>query len=833
MPEPRRGWGDRLIEWIKKAIADMLTWMEDNLPLGVYATGRRIVGFLHKQEDRQKSNLLDILKDIPDMPSSYYTFIEALDLFAVATMAPIDPLINILGIREIITGYLSPMAVRAAYHMSRELETGRPDPQVAWMMNFREVLGSYTLGEMLKDTGWSEQMIDAFKEISRPLLGVGELMQSYWRGELNRPQFVTELEHHGYKTDHIAKLLAISERIPGAGDLISMAVREAFHPELIDRYHYMDNFPPEFASWMQKQGFSPDWAAKYWVAHWRLPSITAGFEMLHRGEIAIPELRDLLRTADIAPIWHDPLIQIAYTPYTRVDVRRMHKLGILSDADLVRSYMDLGYDSEKAGNMAEFTILYNTEGEREATKADILKGYRTGILSREDALSYLTELGYEEYWGRYYLSIEDLREQENVVDEEIKTVETLYVNREISKTDAQTRLAALNLTALRVAKLLNLWDIARERKTVRPTVSSLEQFFKRGIVSSTEFKDQLSKRGYLPEYVEWYHNQLIMEVQEEVQDAEEKAAKEAERIQKAEIKTRYQEQKAEINYQIAQFKTQFIYLRILRDRMMTTEARRRFMATIEESKLRIVEIHRDIAAKRTRLTEARGRVRVLEIAPSLLALYEHRDDLDLQIADINATVADLRTLLVETQAAIGRTRVTGEVEVLRRQADDLLVSISDAKEQVALLKVSIAEINAEIAEFVATLQEIKVDIRRLEVSEDVLTLYDLKDATSIQISDLRSDIADFRTAKVEVNGQIRLERVSPEILSEREGIDNILVDINVEQEEIAQEKLNIATAQAALAEELTAEEIAGIEESMRAIQLQITTLETERARLRI
>ncbi|GAI43190.1 unnamed protein product, partial [marine sediment metagenome] len=66
-----------------------------------------------------------------------------------------------------------------------------------------------------------------------------------------------------------------------------MAVREAFHPELIAKYHYMDNFPPEFAEYMAKQGFSVEWAQRWWVAHWRLPSISAGFDMLHRGQISV------------------------------------------------------------------------------------------------------------------------------------------------------------------------------------------------------------------------------------------------------------------------------------------------------------------------------------------------------------------------------------------------------------------------------------------------------------------------------------------------------------------------------------------------------------------
>ncbi|GAJ06260.1 unnamed protein product, partial [marine sediment metagenome] len=246
-----------------------------------------------------------------------------------------------------------------------------------------------------------------------------------------------------------------------------------------------------------------------------------------------------------------------------------------------------------------FTILYNTDKERETTKADILKGYRKGVLTPTDALNALTGIGYPLHLAYYYLSLEDLHDQEEIADEEIKTVEVLYVNREIDKSQGHARLGVLNLTGSQISKLFERWDIARRRKIIRPGVGDLESFFKDGIIDTPRFETELANRGYLPEYIVWYRNSLLIEVEHEAQDEQDRAAKEAERIAAQVEKTVYQTAKANIDYQIAQLNTQYAHLRNVRGQMIGAEDRITMETLIEEARVRITQIQRDIASKRT------------------------------------------------------------------------------------------------------------------------------------------------------------------------------------------------------------------------------------------
>ena len=148
----------------------------------------------------------------------------------------------------------------------------------------------------------------------------------------------------------------LAYQIPPVADLITMAVREAFTPDIAARFGQYEGLPAQYVEWVQKKGLSKDWAERYWAAHWSLPSPQQGFEMLHRGIINRDDLFMLLRALDIMPFWRDKMVSMAYTLFTRVDIRRMYNIGVLNADGVHQAYMELGYDNNKAGIMTQFTI---------------------------------------------------------------------------------------------------------------------------------------------------------------------------------------------------------------------------------------------------------------------------------------------------------------------------------------------------------------------------------------------------------------------------------------------------------------------------------------------
>jgi hypothetical protein len=200
---------------------------------------------------------------------------------------------------------------------------------------------------------------------------------------------------------HYEAMSKYTPMIPGAGDLVRFELREVFRPEM--RKEQLSPPPSEdFYKWMRYQGYDRYWADSYWAAHWELPSVSQAYEMFQRlrpGRVP-PEhvftekdLRDLLKRLDILPAYHDRLIRIAYRPISRVDIRRMYRLGVLTEDGVKQAFLDLGYSPEDAEAMTRFTVLYETPEEKVSgppaeLKPLIKEGFWTAEMARDWYAAY-------------------------------------------------------------------------------------------------------------------------------------------------------------------------------------------------------------------------------------------------------------------------------------------------------------------------------------------------------------------------------------------------------------------------------------------------------------
>ena len=296
-----------------------------------------------------------------------------------------------------------------------------------------------------------------------------------------------------------------AQLIPPVGDLVLMGVREAFTPEIASRFGQYEGFPEPLAEWAEKQGLSREWAERYWAAHWSLPSPQMGFEMLHRGVIGQEDLDLLLRALDIMPFWRDKLSAISYNPLTRVDVRRMHALGVLDRAGVKRAYLDVGYSDENAELLTVFTERLNApppadEGSDLATvsRASIVSFYNTGSIERDEALLLLTDLGYTVEAAEMYLDKVDLdtelSERKAITD----LLSGLAVSGVITHQEVQNELSSNGFTEPEIKVVLADITSAERDRTRLPSKTDLNKMLAAEIIDEVVYLDSLGRLGYSP-----------------------------------------------------------------------------------------------------------------------------------------------------------------------------------------------------------------------------------------------------------------------------------------------------------------------------------------------
>ena len=323
------------------------------------------------------------------------------------------------------------------------------------------------------------------------------------RGIMSDEDTRANLVARGWIPRDVEALIEASLLIPPVPDLIAMAVREAFSPEIAERFGQFEDFPAPFAEAAAKQGISEEWAQRYWAAHWALPSIQMGFEMVHRGVINTADLSLLLRAQDIMPFWRDKLTQISFSPLTRVDIRRMHKVGVLGEDEVNRAYHDIGYSDLNAERLTDFTLRLNAPKAREdvdelakLTRASVLGFFEDGIIDSAKARSLLLDLGVSEQATDLFIGAKEADLERADRKEQIQLIIDQQRAGILKFEEAQDKLAGLGLETREQERAIT--KLLREKAQVTriPPRGSLDKMFKADVIDREEYLATLELRGY-------------------------------------------------------------------------------------------------------------------------------------------------------------------------------------------------------------------------------------------------------------------------------------------------------------------------------------------------
>jgi hypothetical protein len=451
----------------------------------------------------------------------------------------------------------------ASYFVDSQLRSFRPPPVDAIAMGYRGKLSDTIIRQYMNDLGIPNDVLAGYLEITKPLLTAFEY-QVLWRREaITESDLNNVLGKLGMSDETINAVKRLGDVIPGPQDLITMAVREAVSDEISARFRHDEGFPAEFALWAKRQGLSEEWAHRFWRTHWQLPGPSQVFEMLHRlrpgktdDPVTADTVSEYLKTADFSPFWRDKLQAISFSPFTRVDVRRMYKTGVLNDAQVKDAYLDLGYDQEHAQALTEFTIAFEAEEESGVVRSSVTSAYKSGFIDRTKADEMLSAGGYDATTVAFYLDSIDFTNALDIQNIKLMNIKKRYIEGVIDETTVNQEINMLNLPGEKVIALLELWTTERNNQTTLPTVGQTETFYEMGIITRDDFIRIFKLRGYTQEAIEWTLKRIDLEAQAKAKKIAEDAQKEADSLSKSKTASVYQKNKADLDLEIAKAKAE-------------------------------------------------------------------------------------------------------------------------------------------------------------------------------------------------------------------------------------------------------------------------------------
>jgi hypothetical protein len=366
-----------------------------------------------------------------------------------------------------------------------------------------------------------------------------QILRLWNREEVNSILAEQLIMSNGYADEGIrGALSSLRFEIPGMGDLIRYAVRHAWDVDIIKHFDYLAELPMTARKWAARQGYGgptetqypggkdnegkdfPAGEAKWfdmeWVAHWILPSVGQGYEMLHRlygdsrygrspflqpnTDFTQADQRLLMRANDIPPYWRDRLIAISYNPYSRIDIRRIFNEYLVKKEDVYHNYRNMGYDDEHANVLANYVEIARTDKENaeklKVLKPQVCEAVQVGYINTTDAKNMLVP--YLKNPNDVDAIIEGcvLKGKVQVLKREISALRRKVMRGIITVDTARQELNALGIVPEKISEFIDELLIELEDRVKEVSASQLVQWAKVGIIDAATLFERLINLGY-------------------------------------------------------------------------------------------------------------------------------------------------------------------------------------------------------------------------------------------------------------------------------------------------------------------------------------------------
>ena len=361
------------------------------------------------------------------------------------------------------------------------------------------------------EPAWMMMKQEAYKALPTALLDPRSLVSLWYKDMIGHDEYIDQFKRQGFDRKNIDFLEKDFLFYPNPQDFIRFAVRETFKPKVVADYGYDMDFPTEMLPYANRAGMSEEWLKHYWRAHWEIPSPRQGYEMLHRGVIDKGGLETLLKIGDYAPGWVQPLIDISYSPITRVDLRRLFRDGTIDEERVLRGYSDLGYSDENAELMTAWTVQDCSVDERELTKAEVLKSFRIGDTSKDQAIKFLGNIGYTVENAEFVVAYEEYKLTEEDRKEEIETVIAELIEGKYTVEEVRGKLKSMDISTRQSNQLIQKAERVIRKRFVIPSKSDCMKWFKKGIIDEKMFQQKMRALYYVDDDIERYKEEVMAE----------------------------------------------------------------------------------------------------------------------------------------------------------------------------------------------------------------------------------------------------------------------------------------------------------------------------------
>lgn len=239
------------------------------------------------------------------------------------------------------------------------------------------------------------------------------------------------------------------------------------------------------------------------------PSPTQLAEMVHRGVIPLkgkgPDVLSFeqgISEGATKDKWIPAYEQVMPVLPPARTITALHRNGTIDSTQALAWYKQLGLPQDVAAAYVKDASHGKTSTARTVAKGDILKLYADKLISRDEALTMLADLGWEKHDAELELELEDFHLEVAARSSAVTKVRSLFLARRISRAEVVNVLGQLGVGGPERDQLLQMWTLERDATLRILTVAEITSAYEYKILSEQEALAALVSLGYT-EYDAW------------------------------------------------------------------------------------------------------------------------------------------------------------------------------------------------------------------------------------------------------------------------------------------------------------------------------------------
>ena len=388
------------------------------------------------------------------------------------------------------------LAPKVTQEIDAKMQNTPLDPRDVVNLFYREEFKEPTYYKKMALRGYSELNADYMRKAGYLHLDTRALVNLRHRDLMSSEEFRLLMRKKGYHEDDIRRILEEAQYFPTPAEVILWAAREVFEPDVRKKLRLDEKFPEKFWEYAEKAGMTLEEAMNFWAAHWVFPGWTTIQEMRWRNIITDDDVEVFFTEADIVPFWRDAMREVMYSPYTRVDARRMYETGILTRAQFKTAMTDIGYTDERAEGLAKWATDRKLAPQKDLTMSKIEKAFRDGEIDATNFTQRIIDMGYDSEEATLILNLlkRDIEEKEE--KDKIDWYILRFKNGLINLDELTKFLDGLGLNEAKKNKLIIQAKNAKAALAKTASKADLDKWYKQNIIKQETYKTRLEALGY-------------------------------------------------------------------------------------------------------------------------------------------------------------------------------------------------------------------------------------------------------------------------------------------------------------------------------------------------